>query len=185
MDSIKHKCQQCRECCKFEEDEKYFAPLFTKAEIEKLDNKFGNNPKVMAKVNFKPYNGSRKVFQVELVKSGQIPGIWVCPFLDEQTHLCSIYSERNLDCKLWPFIFMHGTGNDVVFAHFDRDMCPIWNDMNEEEFSELKKKALSMLDDQKVLETLNEHPELVWQPEQYTTVISRHKMGRSTAMQTF
>jgi Fe-S-cluster containining protein len=181
METTKHKCQKCRECCKFENDEVYFAPLFTKAEVERINNNFSH------KAVFNPYKDSANVFQVGLVKSTENSELWVCPFLDEKTHLCSIYSERNLDCRMWPFIFMHGKSNEVLLAHFDRDMCPIWNDMNEEDFLKVKKRMICMLEEEKVLQTIREHPELAWEHEQYTNIMSRHKIDESSqpAMQTF
>jgi Fe-S-cluster containining protein len=193
MDSEKHACQKCRGCCKFEEDELYFAPLFTKAEVEKIKAKVSCNASSAKKAKpslnaaFHLYKNSDKVFQVELIKSEDDPKLWVCPFLDEKTHLCSIYSERNLDCRLWPFIFMNSKKGEVVLAHFDRDMCPIWNEMKEEDFLKVKQRMVLMLEEEEIVQTLREHPELAWEYEQYTTVISTHRIGKASvaAVQTF
>lgn len=179
MDSEKNVCQKCRECCKFEEDELYFAPLFTKAEVKRIKaigKRASKRANPAANAVFHPYKGSDKVFQVELVKSKQDPKLWACPFLDEKSHLCSIYSKRNLDCRLWPFIFMNSKKGEVVLAHFDRDMCPLWDKMREKDFSRLKKRMLRMVKEENIIETIREHPELAWDYEQYTTVISRHSI---------
>lgn len=165
MDNIssKNKCQKCRECCKFYKDEIYFAPLFTDEEkgiVEGLIN---------GKVSFKKYKDSDNVFQIELVKSGHL---YVCPLLDEKTHLCAIYEKRPFDCRIWPFIFMK-KDNDIVLACFDKDLCPNMDSMKKRQIPRLTKKVLRWIKKNDVHKLIKEHKELVWDYEKDTKIIKK------------
>ena len=157
--STKESCQKCRGCCKFEEDEIYFAPLFTNQEIAAL----GDNGAF-----FKKYKNHDNVMQIELVESN---GLYVCPFLDEGEHLCRIYSLRPFDCRIWPFIFMKDKKGAVVLACFDRDMCPWMEEMSDSEFDKLKERVLFWLDKEEVVDFVLKNPGLIWDYEVDTFIV--------------
>ena len=158
---VKNACQDCRECCVFEEDERYFAPLFTKSEKDNVP-----------KAGFKPFKNSDAVFQVELVKLGER---YVCPYLDTGTHLCGIYRNRPFDCRMWPFIFMKDKDGDTVLACFERDMCPSFDKMCDEDFKKLTDATLSWIKEGGILNFLKEHKELIWDYEEDTITIKKIK----------
>ncbi|MEM5799181.1 MAG: YkgJ family cysteine cluster protein [Candidatus Aenigmatarchaeota archaeon] len=154
-------CQKCRECCKFKKDEEYFAPLFTKEEIKIIG----------AKKNLFKKKGSG-VYQIKLVKSKINENILVCPFLNEETHLCKIYPNRPFDCKFWPFIFMKDR-KSIILGCFKKDYCEITKQMSEEEF---KKYLLSIFDwikTNKIEELIKNYPDLIWEKENDVIVLRK------------
>ncbi|MEA2037346.1 MAG: YkgJ family cysteine cluster protein [Nanoarchaeota archaeon] len=152
MQSSKDHCQRCKGCCKFAEDETYFAPIFTKEEKEKVD------------ANFKKY---KSIYQIELKKQGNI---YVCPLLDND-HLCTIYNMRPFDCKIWPFIFMKDQNNNLVLACFDKDLCPHVEDMSEEEFNQLKNNTLDWIEENNIINFIKKNKDLIWPYEEDTFII--------------
>lgn len=162
MDADKNNCIRCQGCCKFLEEDIYFAPLFTRDEIKKIKGKNQQN-------HFKKY---KDVFQVKLVPSKKEKGMFVCPFLNEDEHLCKIYSLRPLDCKLWPVIFMKDK-DKIVLACFKKHMCTLTNKMKDNEFEDFVSKKLDWIKKEKALETLKKHPGLVWDFEANTFIIKK------------
>ncbi|MEO0281743.1 MAG: YkgJ family cysteine cluster protein [candidate division WOR-3 bacterium] len=162
-------CQSCRGCCKFKKDEEYFSPVFTKNEIQ--------NAKIKKKMFKKK---SDNVFQIKLVKS-KIGDYLICPFLDEKTHLCKIYINRPMDCKLWPIIFMFDKKKkDVLIACFDKSFCKILEKMDEDEFEKYKNNVLEFIKSNKILDQLKEHKELIWDYESDTFVIAKIDLSNSS-----
>lgn len=165
MDSKKDVCLECRECCKFLEEDLYFSPIFTEEEVNKIKKKF--------KVNFKPYKDSKNVFQIEMVKSIEDEKLYVCPLLDEEKHLCQVYPIRPFDCRVWPFIFMKDkSGKKVVFACFDKDICPVTDKMDRNAFEMHKDEVIKWINKHDLIKLLNKHPALIWDYEADTFVIS-------------
>ena len=151
-------CKKCRECCKFEKDEIYFAPLFTRGEIERLKNK----------ASFKPYKNSDEIFQIELIKSGPI---YVCPYLNNREHICKIYENRPFDCKIWPFIFMKDKKGNLVLACFHKDMCRVVGNMSDKEFEGYREETMGWLEKSKMVDYIRMHKELAWDYEADTFII--------------
>ncbi|MBU5689753.1 MAG: YkgJ family cysteine cluster protein [Candidatus Aenigmatarchaeota archaeon] len=162
-------CQECRGCCKFSKDDEYFSPVFTKKEIEN------------AKINRKMFKQkSKNVFQINLIKS-KLGNYLVCPFLDEETHLCKIYANRPMDCKLWPIIFMFDkNGKDIFLACFDKSFCKILENMSEDEFIEYKKNVMEFIKSNKLIYQLKEHKELIWNYEKDTFLIAKINLSDSS-----
>ena len=164
MKSITEKCTACRECCKFEEDDVYFAPLFAEEEMKEVVKRFP--------VSFAPFKSSKTVFQIKLIKSKNDEKIFVCPLLDEETHLCKAYAQRPFDCRIWPFLFMKDKENKTVLACFDKDMCPRTDTMNKLEFNKYKEDVVEWIKTNNGFELIKENPFLVWNYEKDTSVIS-------------
>ena len=159
--NTKQSCLSCKGCCKFEEEELYFVPLFTKDEMEKL----GKN-----KATFKPYKNSSNVFQIQLKKQNKV---YVCPFL-KNDHLCEIYENRPFDCRFWPFIFMKK--DDKVYLCCDTDLCPEVEDLSEKEFNELKDKTMQWTEENKIMDFIEKHKDLIWDYEEDTLIIKEIKI---------
>lgn len=162
-------CQKCRECCKFSKEDEYFSPVFTENEIikAKLDKKL-----------FK--KKSNNVFQINLIKS-KIGNYLVCPLLDEETHLCKIYINRPIDCKLWPLIFMYDKNRKNIFlACFDKSFCKILEKMDDNEFQEYKKNALEFIKSKKIIDKFKEHKDLIWDYEDGTFLIAKINLSNSS-----
>ena len=165
MEGDKESCQKCRTCCKFEKKDRYFTPMFTKAEAEKIEKAHGPQELI------KPYKGSANVFHVDAIKSKEEPGIYVCPYLDEKTQLCRIYEIRPIDCRIWPFMFMKTKQGKLELACWDRDSCCISENMPDEEFNALKEKILKQLEKEGMIEFVKKNHEFAWDYENYTFVV--------------
>jgi Fe-S-cluster containining protein len=152
-------CQKCRGCCKFKKDDEYFAPLFTKNELEKI------------KANKKMFiRRSKNVYQIKLVKSKIDKDILVCPFLDEESHLCKIYASRPFDCKFWPFIFMKEK-EKIQLGCFEKEFCLITKTMSNEEFKNYLNSVFHWIEENKILDLIKEHPSLIWEKEKDVIVL--------------
>jgi Fe-S-cluster containining protein len=154
-------CQTCRGCCKFEPDDAYFATLFAEEEIAAIKNAG------MYKNVFLPYRESSDVYQIRLVKSAVNPSLLVCPYLDEDTHLCTIYHLRPFDCRFWPFVFMYDiTGTKKVWACFEKRLCDITAGQTDAAFMQKVNDMLGEWNVQnKALDFLSRHSAMVWRYE--------------------
>ena len=158
-------CDKCRGCCKFEKGDEYFSPIFTIEEINKIRKSIKNIPK------FNKHKNSKNVFQIELVKSKK-ENLSVCPFLDEDTHLCNIYELRPFDCKLWPFVLTKTKdGKSITLSCFDKDLCPPFEKSKDKHFEEHKKEVIKLIKSKTNL--IRTHPELVWENEEDTFFVAK------------
>lgn len=163
-----NKClTTCRGCCKFEKDEIYFAPKITHEEIARIKSN-GLYKKV-----FNPFNNFKKVFQISLIKSKFSKGIFVCPYLNEDTQGCNIYDIRPFDCEFWPFLLMYDKKREkVLIAHFNKEICPIIDAASKTQFEDYLNKGLNKWIHEKNISVLiSEYPELVWDYELETFII--------------
>ncbi len=164
-DNAFKKCQDCRGCCYFPEEEQYFAPIFTKEEIETIAKTRKEMP------TFKPFRDSANVFKIDIIPSTRKSGQYVCPFLDEKTHLCGVYGVRPFDCKIWPFMFMKDKNGKTVLASFTKDACPITDSFSEKEYDEYKKSILDFINKENGFALLKSHPDLASDYEEETYII--------------
>jgi len=148
----------CRGCCKFLKDDTYFSPKFTDKEMKKI------SPKGKYKKLFQQFENSKKVFRISLIKSKNSKNVFVCPYLDEKTHICRIYKNRPFDCEFWPFIFIKHK-NQVYIAHFKKNQCEITGKMNDSEFRKYVEASLKKFDREKVIKLIKDYPDLAWDPK--------------------
>ncbi|MFH8080972.1 MAG: YkgJ family cysteine cluster protein [Candidatus Aenigmatarchaeota archaeon] len=161
-------CQICRGCCKFKKEHEYFAPVFTNEELKKI-----NADKSMFRKK------GKGVYQVKLINSKFDDQILVCPFLDEDTHLCKIYSNRPFDCKFWPFIFMKGK-NSIQLGCFEKDYCKITENMSEEEFEKFTNSIFEWIESNDILDFIKKYPDLVWEKEEGVRILKEFLLDSST-----
>lgn len=158
-----NKCQICKDyCCIFEEKDKSFATLFTKEELEKIKSKgFYKNI-------FKPYKNSSKVFQIQLIKS-KSSKLLVCPYLEEDSHLCKIYGLRPFECRFWPFVFVFDKKKEkILLACFNKDLCSITKQMDKAEFNKFLDNNLNKwITKYNIFEFIDKYPELIQDYEDY------------------
>lgn len=156
---VKHEqCQRCRECCRFRADRQYFAPLFTKEEIEQIRQIRTELPE------FVPYNEDRTVFQIKLNPAQIEDPIYqyVCPFLDEVNYACTIYDARPFDCRVWPFIVMREAGRTIL-AHFTGEVCLALDEVEQSDFETYRDYFAALVTSEKFLAFVKAYPDLVWQ----------------------
>lgn len=106
-------CMKCRLCCKFGEDDKFDAPMFSSEEKQLIKDMFPNK-----KLFFEPVASLWKIV-LDSIHTGT--GRYICPLYDSQTHRCLIYKLRSFDCYTWPFYIMKKEGKIYITVSLD---CP-------------------------------------------------------------
>lgn len=105
-------CLTCKVCCRFPEKYSPLIPYF-------LDKENGS------------YYGRR----IDVIKSGDG---YICPYFAPDKNICSIYSKRPLDCKLYPFMVTYDDTYKKVILVLDNN-CP-----NAKEFESLDSIEISL-----------------------------------------
>ena len=157
-------CLACRSCCKFDKNDRYFAPIFTNDEYSLIneDNRASN---------FKKLNKNNKIFQVITLKSKDNPSIYVCPFYNEDTSLCNIYNIQPLDCKLWPFYFAKSKSGKTVQLRCFSHSCPSIKNINETAFNKYVKYLTKYLTNHNTISIVKHNPDLAWTIEPNTSFV--------------
>lgn len=157
----------CRSCCKFAEDEVYFAPKVTLEEKIALEKEGSRAAKIL------PFRKSKNVFQIKLIRSGNEKDVFTCPYLDSATHKCSVYNIRPFDCDFWPLIFMKDkSGQKTVLGIFKKSICPVTACMTKQQFEkDLELKLDKWFREKNVFELVAKYPDLVWDYEPDVSII--------------
>jgi hypothetical protein len=101
-------CFSCRGCCVFDHPDSPWLPYFRQEEIDQAIA-FG----VPADA-FRERTGTK----ITPLPHGDA---FRCPALDPETHACTIYNVRPLDCQLYPFILMRDKTEVILALH---EACP-------------------------------------------------------------
>jgi Fe-S-cluster containining protein len=153
-------CIACQECCQFSAEKLYFAPLFTDIELDALTLGL---PSERPRPKFHRHQGSRTVWQIELLPSLAQPHLYVCPFLDETTHLCAIYPNVPFDCRVWPFLVSWSTdGRRLELACVERRECPSLLRTGSETLTAYTRYLLDYLRRPEFVQLLRTHRALIW-----------------------
>jgi len=158
-------CDTCLGCCKFLEEKKYFAPIFTSEEIEKIKNKYS---KIFSlkKNQFIPFKTFKKIKQIKLNKKGKY---YYCPFYNLDNGRCLIYHQRPFDCKIYPFILVRNQKNNKIELHcFNKSQCLSINNINKAKFKIYSNYLLKFLKSPYYKSVFKKYPGLAW-PEQDTS----------------
>jgi len=113
---IKSKyCLNCDVCCRFLDKKTPLAPVFLPNEISSivkpcLDNKSG---------------------RVRLKLSHTL-NMYICPFFNERNNACTIYSNRPLDCRLYPLMVTYDKKRKNIILSIDTK-CPFVTDIKNKE----------------------------------------------------
>ena len=107
-------CLACEVCCRFPEAASPLAPFFCDDEISRAGTA-GLGRNVFPPGTYGP--GHAIILRRER-------SAFVCPALDVSSHACTIYAERPLDCRLYPFMLMYTPGGDGVVLGLDT-YCPV------------------------------------------------------------
>lgn len=89
----KEDCQKCQSCCYFHDNDKIDAPLFDESQKNRI---IMNNPE--QEIKFEKVGRLWKIILDEIQE-----GTYVCPLLDQKTHLCTARKVDCFDCRTWPF----------------------------------------------------------------------------------
>ena len=150
-------CLECKECCKFHDDEVWFAPVFTEKEIALIPEKF------QKKAVFTSYRLSKNVKQIQLLPSKNAKALFVCPYYDEQSAKCEIYLFRPLDCKMWPVMFMRTRSNDRVHVVVvKKKHCRSVRNVSEKERRQHDKNIMAFFSTKQMKQYLRTHQDVIW-----------------------
>jgi len=106
------RCLTCDICCRFPEADSPMRPYFMAAEIDAAI------ARGVPAAHFPDRSGGR----VTLVPHPAGEG-FVCPAFDVATNRCTIYDDRPLDCRLYPFVVMRPPEGGQLLLGWDR-LCP-------------------------------------------------------------
>lgn len=106
------RCLKCDICCRFPEVDSPMRPYFTAAEIETAV------ARGVPAGQFPDRSGGR----VSLLPHPAGDG-YVCPAFDVATNRCTIYHDRPLDCRLYPFVVVRPPEGTQPLLGWDR-LCP-------------------------------------------------------------
>jgi Fe-S-cluster containining protein len=163
-------CSECRECCKFTEDEKEYGILMTSDEMKKIKQRVQD-------VKIINHNGSENVFKADLIKSKTEKGIYVCPYLVEESHECKIYDIVPFECKLWPFEIIKSDENSCVnLMCYEKKYCPSLQKISEKEFEEYKEYLIKLLTSDEYKAMIKRHPELAGPDEDDAFFVEKIKI---------
>lgn len=164
-------CLACRECCTFDPEDRYFAPVFTRAEMRRVQ-------KSGAHVEFRQKEGSHNVYQPTLVVSRRDGDMLVCPLLDEETHRCTVYDLRPMDCRLWPYLLVKSPVAGTVDLYcFNESECPSLRRQGRAQREEVRQQVRAFACSDECRDMLRDHPGLVWDPEPDTFLVDRIPLG--------
>jgi uncharacterized protein len=174
MKETKNACQTCRGCCKFRESDRYFAPLFSQNEVDRIrESGFSADC-------FKPHKNHADVFQIVLTPSLDDASWHVCPFLNEETHLCAIYEIRPTDCRIWPLMMMRDKDpKSMTLGCFNKDFCEITDRLSSHEFTQHVTNLTNWFDEQGFVRHYQKTPGLAWDFEPETFHIRTLEMETS------
>ena len=153
-------CVACQDCCQFSAEKLYFAPLFTDSELDAVTRRLPPDRPWPA---FHRHQGSRTVWQIELLPSRTRPHLYACPFLDETTHLCAIYPDVPFDCRVWPFLVSWSAdGRRLELACVERHECPSLLRTGSEALAAYTRYLLGCLRRPEFIRLLRAHRALIW-----------------------
>jgi Fe-S-cluster containining protein len=163
-------CFKCPDgCCRFRNEDRPYAPIFTDAEIKKIR-------KIFKLPRFKSYKRSKKVYQVILLKSKKEKGIYICPYFNEIKKSCKIYYCRPFDCEFWPFILMKNkSGKRSEIRLYDKSLCFGLQKMSAKKINGHKKRMVRLLHHKNFLNLIDTYPELIWDYDPETKFVAKQK----------
>ncbi len=106
-------CLSCDVCCRFPDRDSFLAPVFTDSETQHAINNGAD------KYLFQPTADGRSS-RVILQTYGEI---YICPFFDPNSSECRIYTNRPLDCRIYPFALMYSEDGTEIVLGVDT-ICP-------------------------------------------------------------
>ncbi|MFH1692015.1 MAG: YkgJ family cysteine cluster protein [Candidatus Omnitrophota bacterium] len=101
-------CLSCKGCCRFSAQKSSWAPFFTYEEISDLTRRDLVPSCLFTHANLSKECGT----QIDLVAQGDR---YLCPCFEPASNRCKIYSDRPLDCQLYPFLLAR-RGKDIFCA---------------------------------------------------------------------
>ncbi len=142
-------CATCEVCCRFPERDSFLRPYFTPQEIARAV------ARGVDETRFPHPDGC----QIEVAPHPDGEG-FLCPALDPITSRCTIYEDRPLDCRLYPFALMWDASRRHIVLGWDVK-CPYMRDAPSAEIAAAVDGLAGLLESDDTVGTLAEHPRLI------------------------
>jgi len=159
------RCLACDVCCRFSTPVAAFIPFFSAAEIAALDEGGGqwtvDSRPWKTKIPGSPHCPLPTVHCLlstagPFLCPGRSPGEHAlpvatadgcrCPFFRLDTGRCSIYENRPLDCRLYPFVLMFDATGKEVWLAVD-EVCPVaFEKVGDPEFAQALDEVAGLLE---------------------------------------
>lgn len=147
--------ENCQLCCRFSQPESIWSPSLLDSEIQELSRQ-GVPPSLIT--------GHKKIRLASLGEDSpdlptHVGAIFVCPFLGRQNNKCKIYTQRPLECELYPFLL--NFRDKKIYLSVDPG-CPYMKDnLESEEFKNYSQYLYKILNQATFLKTLKDNPQLI------------------------
>ena len=162
-------CLSCDVCCRFPDRDSFLAPIFTDFEIQRVINNGADRNL------FQPTADGRSA-RVKLQSYGEI---YVCPFFDPNSSECQIYTNRPLDCRIYPFALMYNEDETEIVLGVDT-ICPFAEaELETESFQQYVNYIVAYVESELTDRVIIENSALIG-PYQETVIIVAvlRKLGR-------
>lgn len=159
-------CFTCDVCCRFPEETSFLAPYFTDEEIRLVPG-----PK-------KKFFDSPEGSKTKLIRHPEGEGC-ICPHFDPKTQHCTIYDDRPLDCRIYPFALMRDQDGAVVLGIDTK--CPfIQEHAGDARMKSDADEVAQFLESDPIVATLAAHPLLIGPYQDDVLIICRlEKVNRA------
>jgi Fe-S-cluster containining protein len=154
-------CFACCGCCVFLTSDAPWIPYFRKEEI---------NQAIIAGISQNAFP-SQQGSHIIPVSHGDA---FRCPALDPDTHSCTIYNVRPLDCFIYPFILMWDRAHKMIFLTL-HEACPfVFTQTNPLPETLVCRGAdlTLMLQTPQMIESLRAHPGMIMATQPDTILIA-------------
>ena len=108
-----HICLACDGCCRFKDEHSSWRPKVSLEEMSQIDSQ----KKGLAEIVF----AKESVASDGYLKTVQTQSQCHCAFFNLEKNTCSIYSQRPLECQLYPFLLIKKDVGVVMGVHLN---CP-------------------------------------------------------------
>lgn len=144
-------CFSCDVCCRFLDADSPLAPIFTHTEKQQIISE-GANP-TLFKLQKDGYSSQ--------IKLKRHKDYYICPFFEPETSKCTIYSDRPLDCQLYPFTLMFNQDSSSVVLGVDM-LCPFGEEHYESEvFQQHLQQVIEYVDSEQIITQIIKNRNLI------------------------
>ncbi len=143
-------CFECGACCSYHEENTVWGPLFMREEIVELVEK-----NIVPAAIFSDAHADGTM-RPHLVKHGNM---FLCPCFEPGGKKCKIYSERPLDCQLYPFVLAQKDNMTWLAA---AQNCPaVYNIEQSREIKEYIDYLLAIFSSEQFIQLVKNNPGIV------------------------
>lgn len=163
-------CLSCDVCCRFLDQDSYLAPIFTDSEIQRTISNGADRSL------FRPTADGRSA-RVKLQSYGEI---YVCPFFDPNSSECRIYTNRPLDCRIYPFALMYNEDETEIVLGVDT-LCPFAEaEFETESFQQYVDYVVAYVESELTIEVITNNWALVGPYQKTVTIVAvLRKLGQA------